>query len=138
MSKITVFTNGCFDILHRGHLELFKYAKSLGDEFIVGIDSDDKVKLDKGLSRPYNKLEDRIEMLEALRYVDKVCTFSNTLGLEMLVKEISPDIMIIGSDWRGKKVIGEQYAKELKFFERINGYSTTQILENSSDRRFVH
>ena len=134
MSQITVFTNGCFDIIHRGHLELFKYAKSFGGTFIVGVDSDGKVKLDKGTGRPYNKLEDRVEMLESLRYVDKVCTFNNTFGLEMLVKEISPDIMIIGSDWRGKKVIGEQYAKELKFFERINGYSTTQILENSIDR----
>jgi len=131
---IRVFTNGCFDILHRGHLELFKYAKSLGDEFIIGIDSDAKVKFDKGSNRPYNKLEDRVKMLESLRYVDKVYTFSNTFGLEMLVKEISPDIMIIGSDWRGKKVIGEQYAKELRFFERIDGYSTTQILENSSNR----
>ena len=134
MPKITIFTNGCFDILHRGHLELFKYAKSLGDEFIIGIDSDEKVKLDKGSDRPYNTLKDRIAMLEALRYVDKVYSFNTTSGLELLVKHIAPDIMIIGSDWRGKKVIGEQYAKELKFFERINGYSTTQILENSSNR----
>jgi len=134
LSKITVFTNGCFDIIHRGHLELFKYAKSLGDILIVGVDSDAKVKLDKGEHRPYNKLEDRIKMLESLRYVDKVYSFNNTFGLEMLVKEISPDIMVIGSDWHGKKVIGEQYAKELRFFERVDGYSTTQILENSSNR----
>ena len=134
MSKITVFTNGCFDVLHRGHLELFKYAKSLGDEFIVGIDSDAKVRLDKGSHRPYNTLVDRIAMLEALRYIDKVYSFDTTSGLELLVEHTSPDIMIIGSDWRGKKVIGEQYAKELRFFERINGYSTTQILENSFNR----
>jgi len=129
-----IFTNGCFDILHRGHIELFKYAKSLGDEFIVGIDSDAKVKLDKGSPRPYNTLEDRMAILKALRYVDRVYDFNTTSELELLVKHISPDIMIIGSDWRGKKVIGEQYAKELRFFERIDGYSTTQILENSSNR----
>ena len=129
-----VFTNGCFDILHRGHLELFKYAKSLGDILIVGVDSDAKIKLDKGKNRPCNKLEDRIKILESLRYVDKVYSFNNTFGLEMLVKETSPDIMVIGSDWRGKKVIGEQYAKELRFFERIDGYSTTKIIKNISNR----
>jgi D-beta-D-heptose 7-phosphate kinase/D-beta-D-heptose 1-phosphate adenosyltransferase len=126
-----VFTNGCFDILHRGHLELFKYAASLGNVLIVGIDSDEKVRLDKGSHRPFNTLEDRIEMLKALRYVNDVYIFENTNDLERLVKQIKPDIMVIGSDWRGKKVIGEQYAKELKFFERLDGYSTTKILENS-------
>lgn len=134
MPKITVFTNGCFDILHRGHLELFKYAKSLGTELVVGIDSDAKVKLDKGSHRPYNTLKDRMMMLEALEYIDKVYSFDTTEGLELLVKHINPDIMVIGSDWEGKRVVGEQHAKELKFFERIDGYSTTQILENSSNR----
>lgn len=129
-----VFTNGCFDVLHRGHLELFKYAKSLGDVLVVGVDSDEKVKADKGEKRPCNELLDRIEMLESLRYIDKVYSFGTTEGLELLVKHISPDIMVIGSDWRGKKVIGEQYAKELKFFERIDGYSTTKIIENIGNR----
>lgn len=126
-----VFTNGCFDILHRGHLELFKYAASLGSVLIVGIDSDEKIRLDKGPHRPFNALEDRVEMLKALRYVNDVYIFENTRGLEMLVKQIKPDIMVIGSDWCGKKVIGERYAKEVKFFERLDGYSTTKILENS-------
>tara|TARA_R100001594_G_C3878807_1_gene225385 strand:+ start:181 stop:570 length:390 start_codon:yes stop_codon:yes gene_type:complete len=123
-----IFTNGCFDVLHRGHLELFQYAKSMGYLY-VGVDSDEKVKLDKGKNRPYNKLEDRIKMLESLRFVDEVRTFNDTQGLENLIKEISPDILIIGSDWRGKKVVGAHYAKELQFFERIDGYSTTNILE---------
>ena len=134
MSKITVFTNGCFDVLHRGHIELFKYAASLGNILIVGVDSDAKVKCDKGDDRPYNKLEDRMETLKALRYVDKVYSFNNAFGLEMLVKKVSPDIMIVGSDWQRKTIVGEQYAKEVRFFERINGYSTTQILKDSSHR----
>ena len=122
-----IFTNGCFDVLHRGHLELFKYAKSLGYLY-VGVDSDAKVKLDKGKHRPCNSLEDRIEMLESLRFIDEVRSFNDTQGLEDLVKEISPDVLIMGSDWRGKKVIGKQYATDLQFFERIGGYCTTGIL----------
>ena len=123
-----IFTNGCFDVLHRGHLELFEYAKSLGYLY-VGVDSDAKVKLDKGKDRPYNKLEDRIKMLRSLRSIDEVHSFNDTQGLEDLIKEISPDILVIGSDWRGKKVVGTQYATELQFFERIDGYSTTSILK---------
>ena len=123
-----IFTNGCFDVIHRGHLELFEYAKSLGYLY-VGVDSDAKVKLDKGKDRPYNKLKDRIKMLQSLRSIDEVRSFNDTQGLEDLIKEISPDILVIGSDWRGKKVIGTQYATKLQFFERINGYSTTSILK---------
>lgn len=128
-----IFTNGCFDILHVGHLQLFEYAKSFGYLY-VGVDSDDKVKKDKGEDRPYNKLSDRIKMLQSLRFVDEVRSFDSSQGLQDLIKEINPDIMIIGSDWRGKPVIGQEHAKELKFFERINGYSTTGILEYNYSR----
>ena len=69
---IKIWTNGCFDILHRGHIELFKYARSLGNEVTVGVDSDRKVMQDKGLYRPINNLEDRIEMLKSIRYIDKI------------------------------------------------------------------
>lgn len=130
MQTINVWTNGCFDVLHRGHIELFKYAKSLGDWLVVGIDSDQKVKKDKGPRRPYNCLADRLEMLNAIRYIDEVCVFHNTLGLSNLIKHKKPDIMVIGSDWKGKTVVGSEHCKELKFFDRINGYSTTKILEN--------
>ena len=67
-----IWTNGCFDILHRGHIEMFRYAKSLGDELVVGVDSDEKVKLDKGEDRPINNLQDRILMLQSIKYIDKV------------------------------------------------------------------
>ena len=123
-----IFTNGCFDVLHRGHLELLEHAKSLGYLY-VGVDSDEKVRRDKGKNRPYNLLGNRIKMLQSLRFVDEVRSFNDTLGLEDLIRGISPDILIIGSDWQGKKVVGEQHAKELRFFERIPGYSTTKILE---------
>ena len=128
---VKVWTNGCFDILHRGHLELFKYAKSLGDELVVGIDSDQKVKKDKGLGRPYNCLEDRVEMIKALRMVDRVVVFESRSELERLIKEFNPAVLVVGSDWEGKTVVGEEYATEIKYFKRIGNYSTTNILKDN-------
>ena len=125
-----VWTNGCFDILHRGHLELFRYARSLGDELIVGIDTDEKVKKDKGKDRPINCLQDRMFMLQSLKYVDKVIPFDSTTELERTLKWLHPSIMVIGSDWRGKKVIGEKHADKLIFFDRVGDYSTTNMLES--------
>tara|TARA_R110002074_G_scaffold251622_1_gene423141 strand:+ start:908 stop:1318 length:411 start_codon:yes stop_codon:yes gene_type:complete len=124
----TVFTNGCFDILHRGHFELFRYARGHGDFLIVAIDSDIKVKKDKGHSRPHNTAEDRKFALESIKYIDEVIVFDTREQLEQIVEDIRPDIMIVGSDWEGKPVIGEQFAKQLKFFKRIGDYSTTNIL----------
>lgn len=128
MEKI-VWTNGCFDILHIGHIELFKFAKQQGTKLYVGIDSDEKVKADKGQDRPFNTLLDRINLLLAIKYIDKVIPFDSTKELEIAIKNISPNVMVIGGDWKGKTVVGEQYTKELKFFDRIPGYSTTNILE---------
>jgi len=125
-----VFTNGCFDILHPGHIEMLKYAKSLGDKVVVGIDSDERVKEKKGDLRPINTSEVRKEMLLALRYVDAVYVFDNDNQLKSLVKKFEPDIMIVGSDWIGKPVIGSEYAKEVKFFERIPEYSTSKTIES--------
>ena len=80
-----VWTNGCFDILHRGHIELFKYASLLGDELIVGIDSDKKVKKDKGEDRPINSLDDRAIILQSIKYIDRVIEFDSTNELEWLI-----------------------------------------------------
>ena len=129
-----VFINGCFDILHRGHLELFRFGRSLGSELIVGIDSDIKVQCDKGYTRPVNNINDRKFMLESIRWIDEVRAFHSPAGLEMLVRDISPDIMVVGSDWRGKTIVGSQYTKEVKYFDRIEGYSTTQIIKNIINR----
>lgn len=128
MGKI-VWTNGCFDILHKGHIELFKYAKSFGDKLFIGIDSDEKVKKDKGNDRPFNNVKDRREVLETIKYIDGVFVFNDTQGLDDLIRVVGPDIMVIGSDWKGKTVIGEQHVNKLVFFDRLKNYSTTNILE---------
>ena len=128
-----VWTNGCFDILHRGHIELFRYAKSLGDELIVGIDTDEKVKLDKGENRPMNNLQDRMLMLQSIKYIDKVIPFDSTKELNDTIKWYRPNIMVIGADWKGKEVIGEIFADKLIFFDRIEGYSTTKIINTNNE-----
>ena len=127
---VTVWTNGCFDILHRGHLEMLQYARSLGSKLIVGIDSDQKVREDKGSDRPINTQTDRHFMLQSLQCVDDVVIFNSREDLESLIQTIEPDIMVIGSDWRGKEVVGQQYAARLEFFDRVGDYSTTNMLES--------
>ena len=125
-----IWVNGCFDILHRGHFELFNFAKSLGNILIVGVDSDEKIANDKGPNRPYNNLEDRVYALESLKAIDKVMVFDNRDHLEWLVSTVSPDIMVVGSDWEGKEIVGGDHAGEIIYFNRIGNYSTTDILSN--------
>jgi D-beta-D-heptose 7-phosphate kinase/D-beta-D-heptose 1-phosphate adenosyltransferase len=129
------FINGCFDVLHPGHIAILEYSKSLCDHLIVALDSDERVATAKGNDRPFNNLDDRKRVMQSIRYVDEVVTFSSTEGLERLIKNCSPDVLIVGSDWEGKTVIGAEHAKELKYFRRIDGHSTTRILESSLNRR---
>lgn len=124
-----VFVNGTFDVLHRGHVELLKYAKEQGDILIVAIDSDERVRSMKGPSRPVHSEKERKYMLENLKPVNQVFIFDSAEELEKLVEVIKPAIMIVGSDWKGKKVIGSEHAKSLKFFDRIEGYSSTEIIQ---------
>ena len=130
----TVFVNGTFDVLHRGHLMLLKYAKSQGTKLIVAIDTDERIKEKKGDSRPINVQSERMFMLRHLDMVDLVLSFGTDKQLEDLIKKINPDVMVVGSDWKGKPVIGSQYAKTLKFFDRIDGYSSTKIIQSIADR----
>lgn len=130
-----VFVNGTFDVLHAGHLALLNYAKSLGDYLIVGIDTDERVKEKKGSTRPVNSVEDRTLMLINLKSVDEVKHFGTDEELENLIKSAQPDIMVVGSDWKDKSVIGSYHAAKLIFFDRIDGYSSTKIIESIIDRR---
>ena len=125
---VKVWTNGCFDVIHRGHIEMLKYAKSLGDELIVGLDTDEKVKKDKGHNRPFNTLADRMAILKSIRHVDRVVSFDSRSELEGLIREYGPDFLVVGSDWKNGEVVGKEYCKNLKFFDRIGDVSTTKIL----------
>ncbi|HIL26868.1 MAG TPA: D-glycero-beta-D-manno-heptose 1-phosphate adenylyltransferase [Nitrospinaceae bacterium] len=133
MADKTVFTNGCFDVLHRGHLELLKYCREIGDKVIVGINNDQGVKRLKGHLRPLNSQEDRKFALESLRYIDEVLIFSEDTPYN-LIKSVSPDIIVKGGDYIPENVVGSDLA-EVRIFKYVDGYSTTEILQNFSDRR---
>ncbi len=126
--KKIVFTNGCFDILHVGHVKYLEEAKSYGDVLIVGLNSDASVKRLKGPSRPVNPQADRAYILAALEAVDYVVVFSDDTPYE-LIKLIQPDILVKGGDYKGKEVVGTEFAKELRLVEFVEGKSTTKIIQ---------
>ena len=123
-----IFTNGCFDILHRGHFELLKYCRKIGTEVIVGLNSDTSVKELKGDSRPIFSQEDRRFMLESCKYVDRVIIFDDKTPY-LLIKEIQPDIIVKGGDYAPEEVVGSSLC-EVRIFNYIEGYSTTKVLES--------
>ncbi len=127
MSNKIVFTNGCFDVLHVGHVSLLGFCKSLGAKVIVGLNSDLSVKKLKGLDRPYNTCEDRKKILESLRFVDEVRVFEEETPYELL-KEIQPDIIVKGGDYRPEDVVGNDLAKVV-IFNYVPGKSTSLILD---------
>jgi len=125
----TVFVNGTFDILHPGHIELFKVARSLGDRVIVATDTDEKIRADKGEGKPVNDLCYRVAMLDAIKYIDTVLYFDTKDQLANLVKLYSPDILLLGDDWKDGPVIGYEYAKEVRFLPRVGGYASRNVVE---------
>jgi len=131
---ITVWTNGCFDILHPGHIELFKVAKSLGDRLIVGVDTDEKVSKDKGPERPINNLEYRKAMLESIKYIDIVLPFGSRMELEQSIQLYNPDILLVGGDWRNGDVVGREFVKEVRFFNRVGEYSSTNVINSITSK----
>lgn len=122
-----VWVNGTFDVLHVGHITLLEFASQFGS-LRVGIDTDKRVKELKGEDRPFNNQYDRKKMLEAIKFVDEVVVFDSREELIQSVKDYSPDIMVVGDDYKGEKVFGSEYAKKLVFFEKIPQYSSTKIL----------
>ena len=124
-----VFTNGCFDIIHRGHIELLKYCKTLGT-VVVGLNNDSSIQRLKGSSRPFHTLDDRKEVLQSIKYVDKVMVFDEDTPYE-LIKTVKPDIIVKGGDYHPKDVVGNDLA-EVKIFSYIEGHSTTGILEKKN------
>ena len=127
----TVWLNGTFDVLHMGHINLFSHARKLAGpkgKVVVGTDSDERVLELKGPLRPINNIFDRLDFLRAIKYIDGVVTFSNADEREACIKQFSPDILLIGDDYVGKPIVGAQYAKEIVYFPRYGGLSSTMIV----------
>ena len=126
-----VFTNGCFDLFHAGHLELLRRASILGDVLVVGINSDKSVARIKGPGRPIVPQSDRVEVVSALSFVDYVVVFEEDTPLH-LIKEVRPDVLVKGEDWKGKRVVGEDIVRarggKVEFVRFIQGRSTTEII----------
>lgn len=130
-----VMVNGTFDILHRGHLQMLQYARSLGDHLLVAIDTDRRVKELKGFDRPINNQDDRRYMLESLKCVDTVYFFDSKEELIDLMKEYKPDVYVKGSDWKkDRPSTAEEYCKEVIYYDRVGDYSTTNTIQNIINR----
>ena len=127
-----VFTNGCFDIIHPGHIKYLQEAKSLGDKLVIGINSDSSVRKLKGEGRPIFNLIDRVKVLKSIQFVDLVTPFDTPTPLE-LIKKVKPDFLVKGGDYMLENIVGSKFVlstggivKALKFVE---GYSTTEIID---------
>ena len=131
-NKKIVFTNGCFDIIHAGHIKSFEITKSFGDILIVGLNSDRSIKAIKGESRPIISQNDRVKLLCAISCIDYVIVFDEDTP-EQLIKEILPDVLVKGADWRGKPVAGQEIVEknggQLEFIELEQDLSTSLIIE---------
>ena len=127
-----VFTNGCFDILHRGHVEYLQEAAALGDRLIIGVNSDASVKRqNKGPERPLNDQYSRAKVLAALRFIDAVVIFDQDTPLE-LIKALGPDVLVKGGDWSEDKIVGSDYVRSLggdvRSLKLVDGFSTTGLV----------
>jgi rfaE bifunctional protein nucleotidyltransferase chain/domain len=133
-SNKKIVVNGSFDILHRGHIELLKHAKSLGNYLLVCIDTDSRIKELKGDQRPINSQSDRQLLLESMDCVDKVVLFNSEKELEDILEQYQPDIMVKGSDYKDKRIVGKQFCKLIEFYETVDGYSTTKKIQDITNR----
>lgn len=125
--QTTVWVNGCFDVVHAGHIELLKYARSVGDRLVVGLDTDERVQSSKGPTRPINSLLHRKAVMEAIRYVDEVVAFGSDEALQNAIQWSKATFIVVGKEYEGR-VIGSEFVKEVKYFDRLYDLSTTNIV----------
>ena len=127
----TVWTNGTFDVLHMGHIKLFREARKLAGPkgiVVVGTDSDERIRTLKGPTRPINDLFDRVDFLRSIKYIDDIVAFSSEDALIANIKRYSPDIILIGDDYIGKRVVGGEFVKQIIYFPRYGGLSSSKII----------
>ena len=129
-----IWVNGCFDIVHLGHIRLLRYAKSLGDFLIVGIDGDSRIKKIKGEERPINNQSFRKEFLESLASVDRVEIFHSDLELENLIQYHKINTMVVGEEYLPDQIIGAKFVDRVERFPKCIDLSTTNLLKNASSR----
>lgn len=129
--KKIVFTNGCFDILHAGHVSVLEFSRSKGDVLVVGVNSDASVKRLKGPSRPVNNQKDRALVLAALQSVDAVSVFTQDTPHD-LIKLVRPDVLVKGGDYKACDIVGREFAKKVVRFPLLKGRSTTNIIKKVS------
>jgi D-beta-D-heptose 7-phosphate kinase/D-beta-D-heptose 1-phosphate adenosyltransferase len=127
-----IWVNGSFDCLHLGHLELLQFAHERGDLLYIGIESDVRIRHNKGSNRPIQDEETRKTILESFWFVDKVVIYDTDYQLECLIKDFKPTEMVFGENKRGKEIIGSIFCNKITYFPLINGYSTTKIVEKMS------
>ena len=131
--KKIVFTNGCFDILHAGHVSILEFARRQGDELVVGLNSDASVRRLKGPSRPVNTQADRALVLAALESVSAVCIFTEDTPFN-LIKRVCPDVLVKGGDYKPSEIVGREFAGKVVRFALLKGRSTTGIIKKVSKK----
>jgi D-beta-D-heptose 7-phosphate kinase/D-beta-D-heptose 1-phosphate adenosyltransferase len=131
--KKIVFTNGCFDILHAGHVSVLEFSRSKGDVLVVGLNSDESVRRLKGPTRPVNKQADRALVLAALESVSYVCIFTQDTPYD-LIKAVRPDILVKGGDYKPSEIVGREFAGKVVRFALLKGRSTTGIIKKVSKK----
>lgn len=131
-SKTIVFTNGCFDLIHKGHIEYLAIAKSLGDKLIIGLNSDNSVKRLKGEQRPINNQESRALLLASFLFTDAIVVFEEDTP-EKIIELLSPDILVKGGDYNDKEIVGADYVKNkggrVEIIPLVEGYSSSNIIK---------
>jgi len=127
-----VFTNGVFDVLHRGHVEYLEEARALGDRLVVGVNTDASVRRLKGEGRPIVPEDERVEVLQALESVDLVVTFGEDTP-ERVIREVAPDVLVKGGDWALDRIVGREFVESrggrVATIAMREGWSTTRIVE---------
>lgn len=127
-----VFTNGCFDILHLGHIDYLEKARNKGDKLIIGLNTDDSIKVLKGENRPINTEESRARLLAALEFVDMVVLFEEETPID-LIEYLTPDVLVKGNDYKEEDIVGYSFVKSnggrVETVELVDGFSTTNIID---------
>ena len=129
--KDNIWINGCFDVLHMGHIKLFRRARQMGMRVIVGVDTDERIREAKGEDRPVNDLHNRIDFLRSIKYVDMIHSFSTDKELSKLIEDYLPRYMLIGDDYKDKEIIGSKWVKEIIYVPRYQGLSSSNIINGT-------